>query len=212
LVVKHLRYAEREVELTTPAPPTDVVLDAGTTWKGRVLRPDGSVVEQCEIGFSLRHPPAGREIACSPAGFVLEHLPSGLADLDIRTRRKGDPVLGRRVWQGEVQVPPIQILEKDIKWPSGGTITGRIVTSGGLPISGAGISALPIARPGLRDGSGYGVGVTSDAEGRFVFRFLTFSVPWLLEAKPRGYRQTRLQVKAGTTDVVLTVVDEGAAP
>jgi hypothetical protein len=33
----------------------------------------------------------------------------------------------------------------------------------------------------------------------------------MLEAKPHGYRETRLSVKAGTTDVVLTMVGEGAA-
>ena len=210
LLVKHPRYAEREVELMTPAPSTDVALDAGTTWKGRILRPDGSVLEQCEIGLSLRHPPTGREVTCSPAGFVLEHLPAGLADLDIRTRRKGDPVLGRRVWQDGVQIPPNEILEKDIKWPSGETIAGRIVTSDGIPIPGAGIAALPVSKPPRHDGSGYGVGVTADAEGRFVFRYLTSSGPWMLEVKPIGYRETRLLVKAGTTDVVLTMVGEGA--
>jgi len=39
-----------------------------------------------------------------------------------------------RVWQDGVQIPPNEILEKDIKWPSGETIAGRIVTSDGVPI------------------------------------------------------------------------------
>jgi hypothetical protein len=160
--------------------------------------------------LSLRHPPSGREVACSPSGFILEHLPPGPADLDIRTRRTRDPVLGARVWQQGVQIPANEILEKDIKWPSGETIAGRIVTSDGVPIPGAGIVALPISKTGLRDGSGYGVGVTADAKGRFFFRYLTFSGSWMLEAKPDGYRQTRLKAEAGMTDVVLTVVGEGA--
>ena len=143
-------------------------------------------------------------------GLRFEHLPPGLADLDIRTRGKRDPILGGRVWQDGVQIPPNEILEKDIKWPAGETIAGRIVTSDGVPIPGAGIAALPVSKTPRHDGSGYGVGVTADAEGRFVFRYLTFSGPWMLESKPHGYRETRLSVKAGTTDVVLTMVGEGA--
>jgi hypothetical protein len=88
-----------------------------------------------------------------------------------------------RVWQDGVQIPPNEILEKDIKWPSGETIAGRIVTSDGA---------------------------TADAEGRFVFRYSSFSGPWVLAAKPYGYREIRLLVKPGTTDVVLTMVGEGA--
>jgi len=75
---------------------------------------------------------------------------------------------------------------------------------------GAGIAAFPVSRPPRHDGSGYGVGVTADAEGLFVFRCLSFSGPWVLEAKPYGYREIRLLVKPGTTDVVLTMVGEGA--
>jgi Carboxypeptidase regulatory-like domain len=209
LVVKHPRYAEREVELMTPALSTDVVLDAGTTWKGRILRPDGSVLEQCEIGLSLQNPPTAREVACSSAGFVLEHLPPGLAELHVSTRRTGDPILGARIWQERMQIPPNEVLDKDLKWPAGETIVGRIVTSDGVPIPGAFISAIPISKTLLGDGSGYGVATASDAEGRFIFRSLTFSGQWMLKAQPHGYRETRLQVKVGTTDVVLTMIDDG---
>ena len=36
-----------------------------------------------------------------------------------------------RVWQDGVQIPPNEILEKDIKWPSGETIAGRITLRAG---------------------------------------------------------------------------------
>ena len=210
LVVSHPRHAEREVEVMTPASPPDVVLDAGTTWAGRVLRPDGSALEQCEIGLSLRHPPTSRKVACSPAGFVLEHLPPGMAELSVSTRRQGDPSLGARILEVEVQIRPNERKEKDLQWPSGETIAGRIVTSGGVPIPGVGIAALPVLTTPAQDGGGYGVVVRSDTQGRFVFHDLTFKGAWMLETAPYGYHQTRLKVPAGTKNVVLTAVAEGA--
>jgi hypothetical protein len=52
-----------------------------------------------------------------------------------------------RVWQDGVQIPPNEILEKDIKWPSGETIAGphRHVRRRSDP--GAGIAAFPVSRP-----------------------------------------------------------------
>jgi anion-transporting ArsA/GET3 family ATPase len=58
-----------------------------------------------------------REVACSPAGFVLERLPSGPGSVHVSTKSKNfDAQLGARVLETEVQ---IQILatESDAKRP-----------------------------------------------------------------------------------------------
>jgi hypothetical protein len=210
-VVKHAGYAEREVELNVPGPLPDLTLEAGTTWKGRILRPDGSVLESCQIWLATIQPPASREATCSPAGFVLDHLPPARAELTVSTRKGGDPQLGARVLKQEVQIQPVEHWQQDYRWPSGEAIAGRIVTPDGVPIPDAGVFAEPARIAGLRDGSGYGVGTRSDRDGRFAFRHLLASGDWVLELRAAGHRTIRVKVKTGSMDVVVTVTAEGGA-
>jgi hypothetical protein len=210
-VIKHAAYAERELEVNLPGPLPDVTLDVGTTWKGRILRPDGSVLERCQIGLTFRNPTASREATCSPTGFIFDHLPPAHAELTVSTRKGGDPQLGARVLKQEVQIQPTEHWQQDYRWPPGQTIAGRIVTSDGRPVADAPIAAIPVHIAGVRDGSGYGVGTRSDSEGRFTFRHLLVSGEWVLELHPAGYRQTRVKVAPGSLDVVVTVTAEGGA-
>ena len=164
-VVKHAAYAEREVELNVPGPLPDLTLAAGVTWKGRILRPDGSVLERCQIWLTIGQPPASREATCSPTGFVFDHLPPARAELTVSTRKGGDPQLGARVLKQELQIQAVEHWQQDYRWPSGETIAGRIVTSDGVPVPDAAVFAEPARVAGLRDGSGYGVGTRSDVTG-----------------------------------------------
>jgi hypothetical protein len=210
-VVKHADHAEREVEVSVPGPLPDLTLDVGTTWKGRILRPDGSVLERCQIGLTIGHPPASRAATCSPTGFLFDHLPPVRAELSVSTRKGGDTQLGARVLEQEVQIQSVERWQQDFRWPPGETIAGRIVTSDGVPVPDAAVFAVPARSAGLRDGSGYGVGTRSDREGRFAFRHLSASGEWVLELRAGGHRETRVKVKTASMDVVVTVTAKGGA-
>jgi hypothetical protein len=207
-VIEHADHAEREMTVDVPGPLQDLTLDAGTTWKGRILRPDGSVLEGCQIGLTISHPPASREATCSATGFLFDHLPPVRAELSVSTRKDGDTQLGARVLKEEVNIQAIERWQQDLRWPTGETIAGRVVTSDGVPVPGATVFAVPVRSAGLRDGSGYGVGTRSDREGRFAFRHLLASGEWVLELRAGGHRETRVKVKTGSTDVVVTVAAE----
>jgi hypothetical protein len=212
VVVKHPTHAEREVELSVPGTPPDLVLDAGTTWTGRVLRPDGSVLDHCQISFGMRHPPMLREVACSPAGFTLERLPSGRGRFHVSTKSKNfDAQLGARVLEIDVQIQQQGRQQQDIRWPSGQMIAGRVVTSDGVPVANAALFAVPARTAGLKDGSASGVWTRAGSDGRFAFRDLLSSGEWIVRLQAKGFRETATKVKTGSTDVVVTVVAKGGA-
>lgn len=211
-VVTHPTHAEREVELSVPGSLPDVVLDAGTTWTGRVLRPDGSVLDHCQISFGMRHPPMLREGACSPMGFTLERLPSGPGSVYVSTKSKNfDAQLGARALKTDVQIQPKERQQQDIRWPSGETIAGRVVTSDGAPVADAVLFAVPARIAGLKNGSESGVWVRAGSDGRFAFRDLLSSGEWVVRLQATGFRETATKVKTGSTDVVVTAVAKGGA-
>lgn len=202
VAVTHPRYAAREVELTAPGPAQNVSLDAGATWKGHVLRPDGSVVERCEMKLALGRPPTMIDGSCSPAGFVLDHLPAGQGHLVVDIR--GDRQLGTRVLEDEVFIQSKEHRERDVRWPSGELIAGRVVTPGALPVPDVVICAKPIsAVPTTRR---EGVCDTSDPEGGFVFRHLMPSRRWAVFVAEDAYEVRPTRVRTGTTDLVLTAL------
>ena len=204
-VVKHSDHAEREVQVAVPGPVPDVALAAGTTWNGRILRPDGSVVERCEIGLTIAHPPATRAAACSPAGFTLDHLPPGPARLSVSTRKGFDARLGGRVLVEDVQIEASERWQRDFRWPAGDTIAGRVVTADGVPVPKEGVFVVP-KHQNVRNGSGHGVWMYTDADGRFAFLHLSPAGEWILTLSAGAYREARVKVTTGSVDVVVTAV------
>jgi hypothetical protein len=206
VLVKHPRYAEREVELVVPGPSPDVTLDAGATWTGRVLRPDGSTLDHCVIWLALDHPSASRHAACSSKGFILDRIPAGPAKLRVEMRGVDDPQVGRRVLEQDVRIQPGERRVTDVRWPPGGTIAGRVVTPEGVPVAGVEILAFPATGLPTRDGSDAGVGEISDGEGRFVLRNLTHPGTWALFIDRIDYHEWKVMASLGMTDVVMTAV------
>lgn len=79
-------------------------------------------------------------------------------------------------------------------------------------ISSVGIFVVPARIAGLRDGSGYGVWMRSDADGRFVFGHLLAPGERVLELRADGYREAHLKVTTGSTDIVTVTADTRVSP
>jgi hypothetical protein len=105
----------------------------------------------------------------------------------------------------DVQIEASERWQQDFRWPAGETIAGRVVTANSAPIPNVGVSAVPNQR-GVRNGSGYGVSMRTDSEGRFTFRDLSPSGEWIFTLSASAYREGLVKVTTGSVDVVVTAV------
>src|SRR5262249_9777153 len=53
LKVEHRWYPARQVEVAVPSREREIVLDRGLAWSGRVLDPDGKMIDHCELFLKL---------------------------------------------------------------------------------------------------------------------------------------------------------------
>ena len=95
LHISHRKFAEINYQVNVPSPPKGIVLYRGATWKGRVLDPDGEILDQCKIQFADPTKTILVQSSCSREGFVLDHLPPGDGSIEIRL--DFHPHLGKRV-------------------------------------------------------------------------------------------------------------------
>jgi len=201
LHISHTQVAQTVVEVTVPGPVREIILDKGATWSGRVLDPQGEVIEHCAIWSKNMGTGVLSEGACSRTGFVLEPLPPGDTRLEVRLDL-GSP-LGRRRLVKTIHLATDERRQEDVQWPAGTAIEGQIISRRGGPIPRARILAVPAGRHLRTDGSGSGVLVESDVNGRFVLGHLSPG-EWVVEGDMRAAGRTAKQkALAGTTNVLL---------
>jgi hypothetical protein len=209
LHISHRKFAEINYQVNVPSPPKGIVLYRGATWKGRVLDPDGEILDQCKIQFADPTKTILVQSSCSREGFVLDHLPPGDGSIEIRL--DFHPHLGKRVVASQVHIATDEQRNEDIRWPAGIDISGRVVDKSGTPIERARVFAKHASNKYYDDGSEHGVMVDTDREGRFVFRHMGAG-DWVLEVYIRAEQKTRVIVPAGTMDVQIVVDSQTSAP
>jgi hypothetical protein len=194
LSVQHDWYAAREIELTLPSPEREIQLDRGLAWTGRVLDPDGKVIDQCRLFLTLSDQRL-LTATCSARGFSFGTLVPGTAKLSVRVEKHA---LGTwRALDRTIEIKPGKSLVDDVRWPGGATIAGRVVDGNGAPIAGARLTALPKGTPEAVNRFAEGeVMLEADQNGRFVFRHLAPGT-WTIRGDRRARKQTTLDVEAG---------------
>jgi hypothetical protein len=167
-----------------------------------VLDPNGKVLDACKIQFENLTETILVQASCSAEGFVLDHLPSGDGLIEIHL--DSHPRLGKRVFASKVHIATDEQRQEDIRWTAGTEIGGRVVNKSGTPIEGARIFAVRAGSKYYDDGSGHGVEVNTDHEGRFVFQHMGAG-DWLLKVSIRGEQQARVIVPAEVMDVKIVI-------
>jgi len=104
-----------------------------------------------------------------------------------------------------VQIEASERWQRDFRWPAGDTIAGRVVTADGAPVPKEGVFVVP-KHQNVRNGSGHGVWMYTDADGRFAFLHLSPAGEWILTLSAGAYREARVKVTTGSVDVVVTAV------
>jgi len=209
LHVQHPWYADRDVEVSVPGPSPEIVVGRGATWRGRVLAPNGAIIDRCDVAVAR---PGGGVVSfsrCSTSGFVLRTLPPGEAQLVLSI--EGDPALGARAATRSVRIVADEDRREDLRWPSGvggalAAIAGDVVTASGQPVPHARIIAIPegaLDDPNRLDQDE--IMVDADAGGHFVLRHLPRIGTWLLRGGGRGGPWAATRVTAGTRSARLVV-------
>jgi hypothetical protein len=196
--VQHDWYAAREIELPLPSSEREIELDRGVSWTGRVLDPDGKVIDDCTLFLTLSDQRL-LTATCSAQGFSFGTLAPGSAKLSVRVQKHA---LGTyRSLDQTIEIKPGSSLVRDIRWPRGETIAGRVVDGSGAPIAGARLTALPKGTPEAFDRFVAGeVMLEADQDGRFTFRHLAPGM-WTIRGDRRARRHTSLDIKTGTSNV-----------
>jgi hypothetical protein len=196
--VQHHWYAAREIELTLPSSEREIELDRGVSWTGRVLDPDGKVIDDCTLFLTL---PDQRLLTarCSAQGFSFRTLAPGNANLSVRVQKHA---LGTyRSLDQTIEIKPGSSFVRDIRWPRGEAIAGRVVDQSGVPVAGARLTALPKGTPEAVNRFVPGeVMLEADRDGRFTFRHLAPGV-WTIRGDRRARTQSTLDVTTGTRNV-----------
>ena len=195
LLIQHDWYTEREVTIAVPGPERPIVLDRGFTWTGRVLDPDGTNIERCEL---FLHQPGDRHrtATCSPTGFTFTRLVPGEAKVQVRIDQHA---LGQhRTLERTLRLTGPRRRD-DLRWSAGETIAGRVVDAGGAPIAGARLTALPKGTEPLSNRFHPDeVMVEADGDGRFVFRHLRPGV-WTIRGDLRAPTQATMDLPTSAT-------------
>jgi len=92
--------------------------------------------------------------------------------------------------------------QQDLVWPAGASISGRVTTEAGDPVSGACVMALSTDKD--RTAAEGSIEVVAGADGRFAFHHLSAG-QWQLLADRRSSEQVKTEVTAGTDNVRLIV-------
>jgi hypothetical protein len=200
LRIELANYAPRVAEIVLPGLPQDIVLDRGATLAGRVIDPDGGAVDDCDIFLttSFRQTKVTR---CSAAGFLLQGLPAG--DAEIKVRLNQHPTLGRRELQTHIKIDANVEQTEDVRFPPGRHIAGRMTTALGEPIAHARVRALPKGmEPDESRIRPEEVQVVTDRYGRFSLRHLSAG-RWVLRSS--SLPGAKLEAPAGSQDVQFTL-------
>ncbi len=198
LQISHEWYASQEVELTLPSTEREIQLDRGLTWNGRVLDPEGRLIDRCELSLRL---PDQRLITstCAGRGFSFRTLVPGKAKLTVQL--EGHALGTRRLIQ-VIEILPGQSSVADVQWPPGETIAGRVLDVSGAPIAGARLIAVPKGTAESVDRlPEAAVMLEADRDGRFAFRSLTPGVWTIRGGNWRTGAQTVRDLSTGATDV-----------
>jgi hypothetical protein len=198
LFVQHDWYAARELEIAVPSEEREIQLDRGLTWAGRVLDPEGQVIDRCQLFLTLSDQRL-LTATCSAQGFSFGTLVPGTAKLSVRVEKHA---LGTwRALDQTIEIRPGKSLVEDVRWPRGATIAGRVVDASGASIAGARLTALPKGTPEAADRFAKGeVMLEADQDGLFIFRHLAAGT-WTIRGDRRAGKQATLDVEAGTTNV-----------
>lgn len=198
LAIQHDWYTEGAFSITVPGAERELVLDRGMTWRGRVLDPDGKVIDRCALFVTL----ADQRLLtaqCSPRGFELTTLVPGKTKVSVRVEKHA---LGTfRTLERTVELATGAPLRDDVRWPAGDSIAGRVVDASGAPIAGARLTALPkgtVDRVDRFDADE--VMLEADVDGRFTFRHLRPGT-WVVRGDRRASQQTTVEIKTPATDV-----------
>ena len=195
-------FAERRIDVEIPSSPRVIPLDSGAEWTGRVIDPEGMPIERCTIQVRTRDR-IQVAAACSPAGFVLHHIPPGELELHVRIYGPHPTLGSTRVLLATVHLAPDELRNEDIVWPAGAVISGTAVTEDGAPVPGA--EVLAISADVDRASAGDEAGATAASDGRFTFQHLGPG-DWKLVGDRRNVsEQGSLTVSAGATGVRLVV-------
>lgn len=190
-------YATQIFKVALPSPARDLAVDRGARWTGRVLDPDGAALTRCTV--TLRTPDEVEVSAgCGASGFDLRAIPPG--DLKVTIEVREHPTLGRgRRWVSKVHVIANETRHDDLRWPTGSTLAGRVVTPQGVPVARVRVATSSADRDRVSwEGS---LETITDADGRFAFRHLAAGA-WNVRANPYA--------KDAVTRTI--TIDPGGAP
>jgi hypothetical protein len=195
--VRHGWYLTRSFDTDTIARPRDLTIDRGATWTGRVLDPEGHVIDRCDV-FVDKSDRSIERAPCTPDGFALGVLPPGETKATVHVR---DHALGKlRMLHKTVTIAENEHHRADLQWPAGESITGVIIDDKGVPIPHALLDALPKGAVKLSDRfSLEEIQIEADDAGRFELRHLATGL-WTLASDTRH----PVEVAAGARDVLVT--------
>jgi hypothetical protein len=203
LDVQHDWYAEQELTIKNDGTPHDIVLQRGGRWTGRILDPEGTLVDACQLFLTLK---GGRLLStkCNKTGFSFGTLTPGEADVQVRVQ---DHPLGTfRTLRKKLHLDG-NALALDIAFPKGEHISGRVVDSKGNAVATARVFALPkgMVSGGQRIPDDE-VQLLTDAAGHFKLLHLKPGM-WTLRAHDRRGSEAKLDIATGSKDVELVIPD-----
>lgn len=202
--VQHDWFVEREVTFENDGAADDIVLQRAHSWTGRVLDPDGAVIDTCALylTFATGHVIAAK---CTTTGFAFGAVPPGVAKVQARLENHALGTFRQLV--RKVTIVGGKPHLEDLAFPKGEDISGRVVDPRGNAVPGARLTALP---KDAREMQGRmhddEVQIKADALGRFTFRHLTPG-SWRVTGNLTRGGRTTLEVPTGSSNVQLVIPD-----
>ena len=187
LLVRAEGYAMRDVAIPGGAQITDIVIDRGASWRGRVLAPDGSIVRGARMSFGR----INRErvtIEVKDGAFAATNLTPEKYTMKIEV--DDHPVLGTRIEWRDIQIKDGEARNEDISFSSGLDLAGVAKQPRGCVVA----APAKYNRNGIFD---MRVRVKPDADGHFLFHHLSPG-DWVIS---NCIEYPKVIADAGRTDV-----------
>ncbi|HEU0030002.1 MAG TPA: hypothetical protein VFQ53_05170 [Kofleriaceae bacterium] len=200
--IGHDWFTPLKTQIEVPSASRDLRLDRGARWTGRLLDPEGRMIESCDVVVEER---SSRIVTgtCSARGFELKHLSPGHWKGHVRVQRH--PLGTFRTLAVEVTIAAGEHHVEDVRWPAGAAITGIVVDAAGKPVPGARLTALPKGtEPRVSQFQPTEVMLEADATGHFAFLHLVPGT-WTIRGDLRAPKRAERDLATGTKDVRFVV-------